>query len=262
MTLRAPGPSARPAFPYLDWPGPIAFAHRGGALENPENTMKAFQHAVAIGYRYVETDVQVTSDGVAVVFHDDTLDRVTDRLGRISDLPWSEVSQARVAGTEPIPRFDELLAAWPELRVNVEPKRDPAVAPLADVIRRAGAVDRVCVASFSDARVARARRLLGPHLCTAAGVAETLRVKAAAYGLPVGDVPSACLQVAPRFRGLTLVDHRFMATAHGLSLPVHVWTIDGPGVMRRLLDLGVAGIMTDRPTALRQVLEDRGQWFE
>jgi glycerophosphoryl diester phosphodiesterase len=250
-----------PAFPFLDWPGPIAFAHRGGALENPENTMKAFEHAVALGYRYVETDVQVTSDGVLVVFHDDTLDRVADRLGRISQMPWSEVSRARVAGTEPIPRFDELLAAWPELRVNVEPKRDPAVEPLADSIRRAGAVDRVCVASFSDARVARLRRLLGPRLCTAGGFAESMRVKATAFGIRLGDVPSGCLQVAPRFRGVTVVDVRFVATAHRLSLPVHVWTIDGPGQMRRLLDLGVDGIMTDRPTALRAVLQERRQWF-
>jgi glycerophosphoryl diester phosphodiesterase len=251
-----------PAFAYLDWPGPIAFAHRGGALENPENTMKAFEHAVSLGYRYVETDVQATSDGVVVVFHDDTLDRVTDRLGRISELSWAEVSQARVAGTEPIPRVDELLAAWPELRVNVEPKRDPAVGPLAEAIRRAGATDRVCVASFDDGRVARARRLLGSGLCTSAGVAETLRLKAASYGVPVGDVPSGCLQVTPRYKGIPVLDERLIRTAHERSIPVHVWTIDGPGQMRHLLDLGVDGIMTDRPTALKRVLEDRGQWVE
>jgi glycerophosphoryl diester phosphodiesterase len=252
----------RSAFAFLDWPGPIAFAHRGGALENPENTMKAFEHAVSLGYRYVETDVQATSDGVAVVFHDDTLDRVTDRLGRIADLPWAEVGLARVAGTEPIPRLDELLAAWPDLRVNVEPKRDPAVDPVVDAIRRAGAVDRVCVASFDDGRVARARRLLGPRLCTTAGVGETLRLKAASYGVPVGDVPSACLQVTPRYKGLPVLDPRLIATAHRLSIPVHVWTIDGPGQMQQLLELGVDGIMTDRPTALKRVLEDRGEWFE
>jgi glycerophosphoryl diester phosphodiesterase len=249
-------------FPYLDWPGPIAFAHRGGALENPENTMKAFEHAVSLGYRYIETDVQVTSDGVLIVFHDETLDRVTDRLGRVSELPWSEVGQARVAGTEPIPRLDELLAAWPELRVNVEAKREPTVEPLAECIQRAGAIDRVCVASFNDGRVARARRLLGPRLCTAAGVAESMRIKAVSYGIPAGDLASACLQVAPRYKGLTVVDPKFIATAHRLSRPVHVWTIDGPGQMRQLLDLGVDGIMTDRPTALRRVLEERGEWFE
>ncbi len=255
-------PRPKPTFPFLDWPGPIAFAHRGGALENPENTMKAFGHAVSLGYHYIETDVQLTADRVLIVFHDDTLDRVTDRLGRISEMTWAEVGRARVAGTEPIPRFDELLAAWPEVRLNIEPKREACVEPLADAIRRAGAIDRVCVGSFNDARVTRMRRLLGPRLCTAAGVAEIVRVKAASYGVPVGNVASSCVQVSVGYKGLPVVDARFVDTAHKLALPVHIWTIDGPAQMRRLLDLGVDGIMTDRPTALRKVLEDRGEWVE
>jgi glycerophosphoryl diester phosphodiesterase len=250
----------KPTFPFLDWPGPIAFAHRGGALENPENTTKAFEHAVSLGYRYIETDVQLTADGVLIVFHDDTLDRVTDRLGRIAEMTWAEVSRARVAGTEPIPRFDDLLGAWPDLRVNVEPKREASVEPLANAISRAGAVDRVCVGSFNDARVTRMRRLLGPRLCTSAGIAEIIRIKAASYGLPVGNVATACVQVSVTYKGLPVVDARFVRAAHRLALPVHIWTIDGPAQMRRLLELGVDGIMTDRPTVLRRVLEDRGEW--
>jgi glycerophosphoryl diester phosphodiesterase len=249
-------------FPFLDWPGPIAFAHRGGALENPENTMKAFEHAVSLGYRYIETDVQLTSDGVLIVFHDNTLDRVTDRLGTIGEMTWAEVREAKVAGTEPIPLFDDLLAAWPDLRINVEPKREVCVEPLADAVRRAGAIDRVCIGSFKDAYVTRARQLLGPRLCTSAGVVETLRLKAAAYGVPAGHLPSACVQVAVRFRGVKVVDARFVTTAHRLHRPVHIWTIDGPAQMRHLLDLGVDGIMTDRPSALKKVLEDRGVWVE
>ena len=96
-------------WPFLDHPGPLAFAHRGGAGEWPENTMPAFEHAVGLGYRYVETDVHATADGVLVAFHDDALDRVTDRTGKIADLPWSYVAEARVDGREPIPRLDDLL---------------------------------------------------------------------------------------------------------------------------------------------------------
>jgi glycerophosphoryl diester phosphodiesterase len=177
-------------------------------------------------------------------------------------MTWAEVSQTRVAGTDPIPRLDELLAAWPDLRVNVEPKRDPAVEPLTECIDRAGAIDRVCVASFDDGRVAKARRLLGPRLCTAAGLGETLRVKAASFGIPSGNTPSACLQVTTRYKGLPVLDARLVSTAHRMSMPVHIWTIDGPGQMQRLLDLGVDGIMTDRPTALKRVLDDRDEWFE
>src|SRR5918993_4898921 len=99
--------------PFLDHPGPIPWAHRGGAGTWPENTMPAFEGAVALGYRYLETDVHVTADGVLVAFHDDVLDRVTDRTGVIAELPWSEVQQARVAGTEPIPLFADLLSSFP-----------------------------------------------------------------------------------------------------------------------------------------------------
>jgi glycerophosphoryl diester phosphodiesterase len=252
-----------PAYPYLDWPGPIPFAHRGGALENAENTMRAFEHAFGLGYRYFETDVQLTRDGVLIVFHDDTLDRVTDRRGRIAALPWAEVQKARVDGTEPIPRFDELLEAWPEVRVNVEPKVEPTVEPLVAAIRRAGAWDRVCVGAFDDARVTRVQRLAGPRLCTAIGRKAAARLRLASLGIPVGPTPAPCAQVPTHYKDrFPIVDRRFVRAAHRRGVAVHVWTIDDAGEMRRLLDLGVDGIMTDRPTVLRTVLEERDQWVE
>src|SRR3990170_5017497 len=132
------------AYPFLDWSGPIPFAHRGGASEAPENTMPAFEHAIRLGYRYLETEVHVTSDGELLAFHDDRLDRVTDATGLIAALPWATVQRARVDGREPIPRFEDLLGAFPEARVNVDPKHDAAVEPLAEVLRRTGAAGRVC----------------------------------------------------------------------------------------------------------------------
>ena len=98
-------------FAFLDHPGPIPFAHRGGGKEQPENSMAAFAHAVGLGYRYVETDVQATRDGVAVVFHDATLNRLTDRPGKIADFSWEELREARIHGREPLVRLDDLLAA-------------------------------------------------------------------------------------------------------------------------------------------------------
>ena len=108
--------------PYLDWNGPIAFAHRGGASDAPENTEPAFRAAVELGYRYLETDVHVTADGVLVAFHDDDLQRTCGMPGRISELPWSQVATARVDGTAPIPRLDELLDTWPDARWNIDCK--------------------------------------------------------------------------------------------------------------------------------------------
>ena len=247
-------------FPFLDHPGPLAFAHRGGAGSWPENTMPAFEGAVAMGYRYLETDVHVTADGVLVAFHDDSLDRVTDREGKICDLPWSEVQRARVDGREPIPRFEDLLGAWPDVRINVDPKADRAVEPLAEALVRGHAIERVCIGAFSDRRLARLRARLGPRLCTSMGPVGVARLRAASAGLPVGHLTVPCAQVPVRAGRVTIVDERLVATAHDLGVQVHVWTIDDRAEMERLLDLGVDGIMTDDPATLRSVLEDRGQW--
>lgn len=251
------------AFPFLDWPGPIPFAHRGGASEAPENTMPAFEHAVSLGYRYIETDVHVTSDSELLAFHDDCLDRVTDATGVIAELPWSTVQKARVDGREPIPRFEDLLGAWPDLRVNVDPKHDAAVEPLAEVLLRAGAVDRVCVGAFSDKRLARLRLLVGGHLCQSMGPRQVARLVAVSRGLPGGaNLTAACAQVPTHQGRLPLVTDRLVAAAHRRGVQVHVWTIDDRDEMVRLLDLGVDGIMTDRPQVLKDVLVERGQWHE
>ena len=121
--------------PYLDTSGPIPIAHRGGAGEWPENTMPAFQGAVDLGYEYVETDVHATADGVLVAFHDDRLDRVTDKVGKISELRWNDVKAALVDGQEPIPLFSELMRSFPELKVNIDTKSNEAVEPLIREIR-------------------------------------------------------------------------------------------------------------------------------
>jgi glycerophosphoryl diester phosphodiesterase len=247
-------------FAFLDHDGPVPFAHRGGAGDWPENTMPAFEGAVSLGYRYVETDVHVTSDGVLCAFHDERLDRVTDRTGLIRDQTWAEVSQARVDGREPIPRLIELLTTWPDLRVNIDPKHDSAVDALARTLLDADAVGRVCIGSFSDARIARLQQLLGPGLCTSFGPKGIARLRAGSFGAPTGSLGSACLQVPVSSRGVTIVDDRFLRAAHDRLLPVHVWTIDDPVEMHRLLDLGVDGIMTDRPAVLKDVLVSRSLW--
>jgi glycerophosphoryl diester phosphodiesterase len=247
-------------WPFLDHPGPLAFAHRGGAGDWPENTMPAFAGAVELGYRYVETDVHVTADGVLLAFHDDRLDRVTDRTGLIADLPYQEVAAARVDGREPIPTLEDLLGTWPELRVNIDPKHDGAVDPLVEVIERTKSLDRVCIGAFSDRRLSRIRTRLGPELCTSLGPKETARLRGASFGLPSGRLAGACAQVPRHTRGVTLVDRRFVHAAHGRDLQVHVWTIDEPDEMHALLDIGVDGLMTDRPAVLRDVLQARGEW--
>ncbi len=245
--------------PFLDYPLPLAFAHRGGAGDWPENTMPAFAAAVAMGYTHLETDVHVTRDGVLLAFHDEALDRVTDRAGLIRELTWAEVREARVDGQEPIPRLDELLATFPEACFNIDPKHDSAVEALATAITDAAALDRVCIGSFSDHRLAQLRELLGPALCTALGPRGVARLKATGYGLPARRFAGQCVQVPPGHGARTLVDPRFVRTAHHHGLQVHVWTIDEAVEMQRLLDMDVDGIMTDRPAVLLDVIAARSR---
>ncbi|MDE2911928.1 MAG: glycerophosphodiester phosphodiesterase [Paracoccaceae bacterium] len=262
----------RPLHPYFrhpGWPHPAAIAHRGFSARHPENTMAAFAAAVELGYPYVETDVHATRDGVLVAFHDDLLDRVTDRRGAVSELNWSDIRRARVGGTgeagrvggtEPIPLLEELLTTWVDLRVNIDPKADSAIAPLLDVLERMDAWDRVCVGSFSGRRLARIRKVAGDRLCTSMGPAEVVRLRLASLGLPVGGFDAFCVQVPPRDYGLPVVDRWLMRAARSRRLPVHVWTINDDKDMHRLLDIGVDGIMTDEAERLKAVYEQRGYW--
>ncbi len=252
-------------YAYLDSPTPLAMAHRGGAIEHVENTMPAFEACLALGYRYLETDVRVTADGVLVAFHDPTLDRVTDRTGRIEHLPWREVGGALIGGREPVVLLEELLGAWPDVRFNLDIKAAGVLAPLVRVVRRLGVADRICLGSFSDARVAAARRLFGPDVCTSLGPRGVAALRLSSYSPRAAGmvrIQAGCAQVPLQLGGRPLVDERFIAAAHARRLQVHVWTVDSEQEATELLDLGVDGIMTDRPAMLRDVLKGRGQWDE
>lgn len=255
----------RSPHPFLEHGHPIPFAHRGGEVEGLENSMPAFQDAYDLGYRYLETDLHATADGVLVAVHDESLDRVTDRTGRIAELTYDEVARARIGGREPIPRFEELLASFPDARWNLDIKADPALEPL--LARLEGDDDllaRTCVGAFSDARLAVVRTRLGQRVCTSAGPSEVRRLRVTSLlgplsrWLPIGG---DCVQVPPRHGRIPIVDRLLLAAAHAQGLPVHVWTINDGEEMRRLLRLGVDGIFTDATRTLKSVLEQRGQWI-
>ncbi|WP_447001783.1 glycerophosphodiester phosphodiesterase [Saccharothrix isguenensis] len=250
--------------PYLSGPHPRAFAHRGwhlAELAGMENSLAAFRRAAQEGFRYLETDVHATSDGVVVVHHDDVLDRTTDATGPVAAQPWSAVRRANVGGREPIARLDQLLEDLPDALVNIDVKADSAVVPVLEVLRRTNSLHRVCLASFSEKRLARLRRLAGPDLLTSMGPRSVGALWAGGrvplVGLPVRGMVA---QVPVNQGRLLVVDDRFVRAAHRRGLEVHVWTIDDEPVMRRLLDLGVDGLVTDRPDRLRDVLIDRGAW--
>jgi glycerophosphoryl diester phosphodiesterase len=251
---------------FFAGPYPRAFVHRGwhfGELDGMENSLSAFRRAVAEGYYYLETDVHATADDVVVVHHDAVLDRTTDSCGAIARLPWRVVRTAKIGGREPVSRLEDVLEELPNALLNIDVKAERAIRPLLDTLRRTNAFGRVCVASFSEARLERVRRYGPDGLLTSMGTKAIARLWAA------GRLPrfvrarrgyQRIAQVPVRQGGLTVVDKRLIAAARRRGIEVHVWTIDDPGQMNELIDLGVDGLMTDRPGVLRDVLRSRGLW--
>jgi glycerophosphoryl diester phosphodiesterase len=242
-------------------------AHRGGALHpdllGVENTLRAFRSAVDLGYRYLETDVQVTRDDVLVAFHDEDLGRVTDREGRLRDLPYAEVSRARVGGTEPVPALNDLLDHLPQGRFNIDLKTPAAVGPMIELIESRRLHDRVCIGSFDELTIRRFRRACSRPVATSCGILSTALLRL----VPLGRRWPAALhgagsayQVPVGRYGIPITTAAFVRRAHASGAQVHVWTVDDRRQMEDLLDLGVDGIITDRTDVLREVLVDRGQW--
>ncbi|MDT9592337.1 glycerophosphodiester phosphodiesterase [Nocardioides zeae] len=268
MTARTTAPST--GFAYLDGDEthggvPLAFAHRGGAehpdLVGAENTLEAFEHAAALGYVHLETDVQVTSDGHLVAFHDARTLRVTEVEGSVGGLSLAEVKGLLVGRRGQVPTLAELVDALPRARFNIDLKCDRSPAALARFVAERGLWDRVLVGSFSAGRLRRFRRLTGGRVPTAAHRAEIVAflLLPARLADRVTGGRVAALQV-PVHRGVTIVTPRLVRRAHAVGKHVHVWTVDDPAEMERLLDLGVDGLMTDRTDLLRSVLEARGAW--
>lgn len=217
--------------------------------------MAAFRHAIDLGFRYLETDVQVTSDGEVVAFHDDDLERTCGISRRITEMSWDEVRAARIDGREPIPRLVDLLEEFPDAFINIDAKSDAVVEPLLRVLRSRAVLDRVCIGAFSHRRILRIRSELGAAVCTSASPLEVALWM-------VGRVPlgPSCLQVPVRQGRVPVITERRVARAEAARCPVHVWTIDDPADMQNLMDMGVHGIMTDSGDVLRAVAVTNGLW--
>ncbi|WP_209753617.1 MULTISPECIES: glycerophosphodiester phosphodiesterase [unclassified Arthrobacter] len=240
-------------------------AHRGFSPDGLENSMAAFRAAVELGYRYLEMDVHTTADGVLLVFHDPSLDRVTDGQGRIARLPAGTVARARIGGVEPIPLFEEMVRAFPDVRLNLDVKDWNSVTGLAAAIERYGVHDHVLIASFSDRRRRAVVKQLSRPVAASAGMVSNALFTMLGPVLPGAVMRRLlrgvhALQVPVSYGGIRVVTPAFVRRAHRHGLQVHVWTINDPAEMDRLLDLGVDGIVTDRADLLKQVLQDRGQW--
>ena len=236
--------------PALAASRPLVFAHRGGGKIGPENTIAAFDRGLAMGADGLELDVRLSRDGVVVVHHDELLDRTTRATGPIGQRTASELAAADV------PTLRDVLAGHPGTPIIIELKEASAAlaGAVVDDVRRAGAVDSVCVGSFSVAAL-RDVRAAAPEIATGAGESEVRMALYRSYiHLSPGRVPYRAFQV-PETSGTTrVVSPRFVRLAHRAGLAVQVWTVDEPEDMRRLLDWGVDGIISDRPDVASEVV--------
>ncbi len=255
------------------WCPPVAIAHRGSRVLWPENTEISFQGAYEMGYRHFETDLHVTADDVLVCFHDPTVDRTTNARGRVEHMTvdhlqsldagyrhaTSEGFTYRDSGAT-VPTLEWLLTTFPEVSVVVDMKSDGLARPLAALIDDLEAHDRLIVGSFSDARLAEFREATGGRVATSVGPAQARRwILASRVGRGAGR-EAAALQLPTSLRGFRVVDEKLVEAAHRSGLQVHVWTVNRRTEMERLLDIGVDGLVTDRPDLLRDLLVERGEW--
>jgi glycerophosphoryl diester phosphodiesterase len=251
---------------------PIGIAHRGSRLLWPENTMTAFAGAAQLGYGYFETDLRATADGELVCFHDPDLERTTDGRGPVAAATWETVSSLdagfnhRIDQGYPfrgrqvsVPRLIDLAVAFPDSGLVIDLKADESVMPLAELVTELGWQDRAIVGSFSEARLARFRQLTSDRVPTSASPNQTLRavLSGAVGGILRGDV--LVLAVPASWYGIPVVTDRFIRAAHSAGKLVHVWTVNRTAEMRLLLDMGVDGIITDRPDLLAPLITQGGR---
>ena len=237
-------------------------AHRGGSLENLENSLSAFRHAWNLGYRYMETDMQASSDGVVYIFHDDKLDRVSNGTGLFCEHSSDEIDKLRLNNGEPIPRLSDALAALPEALFNIDIKRADGTIPLANFLNSHKEAHRVVAASFVGKRLQELKSLVSYPVPVTAVQNDIIRIMLIGLGLPLRAPDVVAVQVPISHYGIPIVTRWFVRACHKLGIKIHVWTIDDEDVMRWLIDLGVDGVMTDKPSLLKQVCFEKNCWLE
>ncbi|WP_168583206.1 glycerophosphodiester phosphodiesterase family protein [Gephyromycinifex aptenodytis] len=247
---------------YVEEPGPIALAHRGGGGLAPENTLAAFAASHALGFRYLESDLRVTADGELICFHDATLDRVTQGRGPVHQYRMAQLRSLRVQGCEPIATLQEALEAFPHTYFCVDLKDERAIAPLISALRCPGVAQRLCVAGAWDGWLADVRTQV-PTVATSLGwqsLSVLLACARAGVRPPRSVATGEFAHVPVKLGSVPIFAERIVQMAHDLGIRIVTWTVDEAERMHQLLDAGVDAVISDRPDVLREVMLERGQW--
>ena len=240
---------------YLEYDGLKVLAHRGGAEQSNENALESFDYSQSLGCEFIETDVQVSSDGIPYIFHDDDLKRILNNPIRFDSLSSNEIDELSIFNSCKIPKLSDTLLRFPNLCFQIDFKTDEVVMPALDVINEMNVFDRVCIASFNSKRLQNVRSLY-PDLCISMGPNEVFKTLLASFNLYKGDIPGDCLQIPMSYYGIKIVSKRFVDFVHSRGLKIMIWTINDIQTFKYLIDLGVDGIITDKPKLLFQTIED------
>lgn len=241
--------------PYLNYSGLAVLAHRGGSIESYENTLASFAYAQSIGCKYIETDVQVSLDGIPYIFHDESLERITGIKSIFSSITSSEIDKIRIFKDHPIPKLDTALKEFPELFFQIDLKTDLVAIPALEVIKKNDAEKRVCIASFNSNRLKQVKENY-PEMCLSMGPKEVVKLLLASFGLFKGEIPGDCLQVPIYSHGIKVVTKRFIKFVQSKNLKIMVWTINDKKTLKKLINMNVDGIITDTPKLLTELLND------
>ncbi|MGP5681818.1 glycerophosphodiester phosphodiesterase [Brachybacterium alimentarium] len=254
-----------PASRFLPGPRPRRIAHRGLALDGAENTLRAFEDALAAGADMLETDTRATADGLALAVHDEDLLRTAGDPRRIAELTAEQAGGVRLAGGEPLAMLEDVLGSFPDVPVNIDVKAPSAIGPAVSAIARTRSADRVCIAGFDGAIVRRTIRTVQAATGTLPVHSPSRGVMAsflAARAVEAPDrvirrilAPYGALQVPEQHQGYQVVTEANVAAAHRAGCEVHVWTVDDPVTMHDLLVKGVDGIITNRVDLLSELLD-------
>jgi glycerophosphoryl diester phosphodiesterase len=238
---------------YLQYDGLTVLAHRGGADESFENTLESFDYSKNLGCKFIETDVQVSADGIPYIFHDDDLKRVLNISSRFDSLSSQEIDKLKIFDQYKIPKLEEALNEFPDISFQIDFKTDEVVAPALDVIKKTKSFERICVASFNSERLKRVRSTY-PDLCISMGPNEVIKTLISSFGLYKGLIDGDCLQIPIRYYGVRVVTKRFVKYLKSKGLKIMVWTINDVKTFEYLIELKVDGIITDKPKLLFETL--------
>ena len=238
---------------YLQYDGLTVLAHRGGADESFENTLESFDYSKSLGCKFIETDVQVSADGIPYIFHDDDLKRVLNISSKFDSLSSQEIDKLKIFDQYRIPKLEEALNEFPDISFQIDFKTDEVVAPALDVIKKTKSFERICVASFNSERLKRVRSTY-PDLCISMGPNEVIKTLISSFGLYKGLIDGDCLQIPIRYYGVRVVTKRFVKYLKSKGLKIMVWTINDVKTFEYLIELKVDGIITDRPKLLFETL--------